>query len=33
MRLGVITLRQAGINKLKQGITTVEEIVRCSVKD
>ena len=33
MRLGVITLRQAGINKLKQGITTVEEVVRCSVKD
>jgi type IV pilus assembly protein PilB len=33
MRLGAITLRQAGINKLKQGITTVEEVVRCSVKD
>jgi type IV pilus assembly protein PilB len=33
MRLGVITLRQAGINKLKAGITTVEEVVRCSVKD
>lgn len=33
MRLGNITLRQAGINKLKAGITTVEEVVRCSVKD
>jgi type IV pilus assembly protein PilB len=33
MRLGVITLRQAGINRLKQGITTVEEVARCSVKD
>jgi len=33
MRLGVITLRQAGINKLKAGITTVDEVVRCSVKD
>ena len=33
MRLGMLTLRKSGINKLKQGITTVEEIVRCSVKD
>ena len=33
MRLGSITLRRAGINKLKQGITTVDEVVRCSVKD
>jgi len=33
MRLGSITLRHAGINKLKQGITTVDEVVRCSVKD
>jgi len=33
MRLGMLTLRQSGINKLKAGITTVEEVVRCSVKD
>jgi type IV pilus assembly protein PilB len=33
MRLGMLTLRQSGINKLKDGITTVEEVVRCSVKD
>jgi len=33
MRLGMLTLRQSGINKLKNGITTVEEVVRCSVKD
>ncbi|UCG13742.1 MAG: type IV-A pilus assembly ATPase PilB [Deltaproteobacteria bacterium] len=33
MRLGMLTLRQSGINKLKAGITTVEEVIRCSVKD
>ncbi|MCG6917088.1 MAG: type IV-A pilus assembly ATPase PilB [Deltaproteobacteria bacterium] len=33
VRLGMLTLRQSGINKLKEGITTVEEVVRCSVKD
>jgi type IV pilus assembly protein PilB len=33
MRLGMKTLRQSGIDKLKQGITTIEEVVRCSVKD
>ena len=33
MRLGMLTLRESGINKLKDGITTVEEVVRCSVKD
>jgi type IV pilus assembly protein PilB len=33
MRLGMLTLRQSGINKLKDGITTVDEVVRCSVKD
>ncbi len=33
MRLGMLTLRRSGINKLKEGITTVEEVVRCSVKD
>jgi type IV pilus assembly protein PilB len=33
MRLGMLTLRESGINKLKKGITTVEEVVRCSVKD
>ena len=33
MRLGMLTLRQSGILKLKQGITTIEEVIRCSVKD
>lgn len=33
MRLGMLTLRQSGVEKLKAGITTIEEVVRCSVKD
>jgi type IV pilus assembly protein PilB len=33
MRLGMTTLRQSGITKLKVGITTVDEVVRCSMKD
>jgi type IV pilus assembly protein PilB len=33
IRLGMITLRRSGINKLIQGITTVEEVVRASSKD
>jgi type IV pilus assembly protein PilB len=33
IRLGMITLRRSGINKLKQGITSIEEVIRSSVKD
>ncbi len=33
IRLGMTTLRQAGINKLKDGVTTVEEVIRSSAKD
>ena len=33
IRLGMITLRRSGINKLKQGITSVEEVIRSSAKD
>jgi type IV pilus assembly protein PilB len=33
MRLGMLTLRQSGVNKLKAGITTVEEVVRNSMRD
>lgn len=33
IRLGMLTLRRSGINKLKLGITSVEEVIRCSVKD
>ena len=30
---GMITLRRSGINKLKQGITSISEVTRCSAKD
>ncbi|MDP3244725.1 MAG: ATPase, T2SS/T4P/T4SS family, partial [bacterium] len=30
---GMQTLRMAGIKKLVEGITTIEEVIRCSVKD
>lgn len=33
IRLGMITLRRSGINKLKAGITSVEEVIRSSAKD
>jgi type IV pilus assembly protein PilB len=33
VRLGMLTLRRSGINKLKQGITSFEEVIRSSVKD
>lgn len=33
MRLGMITLRQAALIKLKEGTTTIEEVVKCSVAD
>jgi type IV pilus assembly protein PilB len=33
IRLGMTTLRRSGINKLKQGITSVEEVIRSSAKD
>ena len=33
IRLGMITLRRSGINKLKAGITSMEEVIRSSVKD
>jgi type IV pilus assembly protein PilB len=33
MRLGMMTLRQSGILRLKQGITTVEEVIRCTAPD
>lgn len=33
IRLGMLTLRRSGINKLKLGVTSVEEVIRCSVKD
>ncbi len=33
IRLGMITLRRSGINKLKQGVTSIEEVIRSSVRD
>ena len=33
IRLGMTTLRRSGINKLKEGITSVEEVIRSSAKD
>jgi len=33
IRLGMLTLRRSGINKLKEGVTSVEEVIRSSAKD
>jgi type IV pilus assembly protein PilB len=33
VRLGMDTLRMAGINKLKEGITTVNEVARTTMAD
>lgn len=33
IRLGMLTLRRSGINKLKLGITSIEEVIRSSAKD
>lgn len=33
IRLGMLTLRRSGINKLKLGVTSIEEVIRSSAKD
>jgi type IV pilus assembly protein PilB len=33
MRLGMMSLRQSGILRLKEGITTIEEVIRCTAPD
>ena len=33
VKMGMKTLRMAGLNKLKEGVTTVEEVVRVTAKD
>jgi type IV pilus assembly protein PilB len=33
IRLGMTTLRRSGLNKLKEGITSIEEVIRSSTKD
>lgn len=33
MRLGIKTMRQSGLTKVKEGITSIEEVLRCTVAD
>jgi type IV pilus assembly protein PilB len=33
MRLGMKTLRQSGIMKIREGMTTIEEVLRATVED
>jgi type IV pilus assembly protein PilB len=33
MRLGVRTMRQSALRKLKEGVTSFEEVIRCTVSD
>jgi len=33
MRLGIKTMRQSGLTKLKEGITSFEEVLRVTVAD
>jgi type IV pilus assembly protein PilB len=33
MRLGMKTLRQSGITKVKNGMTTIEEVLRSTIDD
>jgi type IV pilus assembly protein PilB len=33
IRLGMKTLRQSGIMKIKEGVTTIEEIFRSTIED
>jgi type IV pilus assembly protein PilB len=33
MRLGVKTMRQSALVKLKEGVTSFEEVLRCTVAD
>ncbi len=33
MELGMLTLRQSGIRKLQEGVTSLSEVLRCSAKD
>ena len=33
MRLGVKTMRQAGLTKLSEGVTSFEEVLRCTIAD
>jgi type IV pilus assembly protein PilB len=33
MRLGVKTMRQAALTKMLEGVTTFEEVLRCTIAD
>jgi type IV pilus assembly protein PilB len=33
MRLGIKTMRQSGLTKLKEGVTSFEEVLRVTVAD
>jgi type IV pilus assembly protein PilB len=33
MRLGIKTMRQSGLTKVQEGITSLEEVLRCTVSD
>jgi len=33
MRLGIKTMRQSGLTKVKEGVTSLEEVLRCTVAD
>ena len=33
MRLGMKTLRQSGVSKIKEGVTTIEEVLRSTIED
>lgn len=33
IRLGMMTLRQSGIMRMREGITTIEEVIRCTAPD
>jgi type IV pilus assembly protein PilB len=33
IRLGMKTLRQSGISKIREGVTTIEEVLRSTIDD
>jgi type IV pilus assembly protein PilB len=33
MRLGVKSMRQAALTKLEEGVTSFEEVLRCTIAD
>ena len=33
MRLGMKTMRQSGLTKMAEGVTSLEEVLRCTIAD